>query len=142
MEKLMQETFDNLNFALKSCKLEELIGDEGKYGKYNTEQFLTVYNIYNKADNGYYSLKAAEVLHSLYDVELDLLIDITKNPKDEVPRKQFLAIEYIFNIYGIRTNIGLNAIARRNLKRGSKTLPSEEKLFELVKKIFPQEKAQ
>ena len=146
MEKQIKEIYDVLKFDLKSKKLNTLLGNAdvelGEYGKYNMEQFLTIYNIYNKAENGFYSVEVADTLRSLYDMSLELIVDITKNPKDEEKRDRFLAIANIFTIYGIRTSVELNAVMKRQLKKGSKSLPSEERFHELVKKIIPQRKAQ
>lgn len=142
MKKRIKDIYYELNFNLKSRPLSSLLGDSdvelGEYGKCTIEQFLTIYNIYNKADEGLYSEKTADTLCSLYGMLVGLLIDMTQNPRDEEKCNQFLAIANILNIYGVRTNIELNATMRRYLKKGTKNLPSEERLHQLVKKIFPQ----
>ena len=142
MKKQIKDIYGELNFNLKSRQLNSLLGktdvELGEYGNCNIEQFLTIYNIYNKADEGLYSEKTADTLCSLYGMLVELLIDMTQNPRDEEKCNRFLAISNILNIYGVRTNIELNATMRRYLKKGTKKLPSEERLHELVKTIFPQ----
>lgn len=146
MEKRMETIYEAIKFVLKSEKLNDLLRNAGvelgEYGECNIEQFLTRYSIYKKADNGNYGDTTADILANLYDMIPDLLIAIYNDPKDNVTRERFLKIVGILDRFGVRTNLELNAIMRKQLKRGSKHLPSEEQLEEFVKTIIPERKAQ